>query len=259
MERRTALVRMPAWASAVVLLAFAAVGTLFAGVDDKDQDQATAKNKAVLAKLEENIALTFDHAPFQDVLKYVKAATQGPNDSGVPIFVDPETLRKAGKSITTLVSIDTKGQPLKDGLKRLLRPMGLNYKVEDGLLHVVLWTPEDKTRAVRASLEEPIELRLKDVPLQDAFKSIRTFTRGPDHEAGIPIYVDPVGLQEAEATMLTRVSVDSKPREPLKSSLRRMLNSVKLDFTVKQGLITVTSVDSLDEEFDENGKVPGRP
>jgi hypothetical protein len=59
--------------------------------------------------------------------------------------------------------------------------------------------------------------------------------------------------------MLTKVSVDSKPGEPLKASLRRMLNSVKLDFTVKQGLITVTSQDSLDEEFDENGKVPGRP
>src|SRR5260221_499440 len=38
MKRRTALGRLPAWAPAVGLLALAAVGALFAGGDDIDQD-----------------------------------------------------------------------------------------------------------------------------------------------------------------------------------------------------------------------------
>ena len=46
--------------------------------------------EAILAKLEQPVTMSFGtETPLEEVLKYIKAMTQGPNDNGMPIYVDP--------------------------------------------------------------------------------------------------------------------------------------------------------------------------
>src|SRR5215472_6795913 len=51
------------------------------------------RNRLILARLEEPVVMSFpDEMPLEDVLKYIKSATEGPNDTGFPIYVDPVAL-----------------------------------------------------------------------------------------------------------------------------------------------------------------------
>ena len=57
------------------------------------------RSLAILAKLEEPISMSFaNETPLEDVLKYIKQATTGPNSSGIPIYVDPLGLQEAEKT-----------------------------------------------------------------------------------------------------------------------------------------------------------------
>ena len=47
-----------------------------------------------------------NETPLEDVLKYIKQATQDANYSGIPIYVDPLGLQEADKTLTSPVSID---------------------------------------------------------------------------------------------------------------------------------------------------------
>jgi hypothetical protein len=90
---------------------------------------------ALLAKLEEPISMSFaNETPLEDVLKYIKSATQGPDDTGLPIYVDPDGLQKAQKTMTSPVALDLEGVPLKTTLRLLLKQLGLSYSIKDGLL-----------------------------------------------------------------------------------------------------------------------------
>jgi hypothetical protein len=72
----------------------------------------------------------------EDVLKYIKSATQGPNDIGIPIYVDPVGLADAEKTLTSPITIDLEGVPLKTTLRLILKQLGLAYCVKDGLLYI---------------------------------------------------------------------------------------------------------------------------
>jgi hypothetical protein len=103
-----------------------------------------AKSKAVLKRLEEPISMSFANpTPLEDVLKYVKSATQGPSDTGIPIYVDPQALEDSEKTITSEVTIDLEGVPLRITLHLLLKQLGLDYKVENGVLTIVSAASED--------------------------------------------------------------------------------------------------------------------
>jgi hypothetical protein len=62
-------------------------------------------------------------------------------------------------------------------------------------------------RILRA-LDQPIPMRFpKEIPLDDFLKYIKQSTTTPSYP-GIPIYVDPLGLQEAERNLWSTVSID---------------------------------------------------
>jgi RNA polymerase sigma factor (sigma-70 family) len=93
------------------------------------------RSRKILAKLEEPITMPFDsETPLEDVLKYIKGATTGPNDAGIPIYVDPIGLQEAEKTMTSPITLDLDGVPLKTTLTLLLRQLGLVYRVKDGLM-----------------------------------------------------------------------------------------------------------------------------
>ena len=69
----------------------------------------------------------------QDVLKYIKAATSDPHYVGIQIYVDPVALNEAEKTMTSRVTLDVEGIPLKTTLRLTLNQLGLDYVVEDGM------------------------------------------------------------------------------------------------------------------------------
>jgi hypothetical protein len=81
-------------------------------------------------------------------------------------------------------------------------------------------------------------------------KYVITSTKPPPCMSRLPIYVDPVGLQEAGQTMTSPVQIDAQGI-PLKTSLRAALNRIGLNYLVKDGLLTITAQGSEDEMLGE--------
>ena len=93
------------------------------------------KTRAILAKLDDPISLPFESpTPLEDIIKYIRQATAGPNDSGIPIYVDPLGLKDAKATMQSTININLEGVPLKTSLRLMLSQLGLSYAVKDGLL-----------------------------------------------------------------------------------------------------------------------------
>src|SRR4029077_15516697 len=61
--------------------------------------------------------------------------------------------------------------------------------------------------------------------------------------SGIPIYVDPLGLQEAERSLNSTVTIDLEG-VPLRRTLQLILAQLQLQYQVEDGMIYITSQDS---------------
>ncbi len=85
-----------------------------------------------------------------------------------------------------------------------------------------------------------------ETPLDDVLKYIKQATTTPTF-SGIPIYVDPIGLQEAERSLNSTVQIDLEG-VPLKTTLRLILKQLGLAYTVKDGFMIITSEDSEDQQ-----------
>jgi hypothetical protein len=98
-------------------------------------DRVVAANARILEALERPIPMRFpNETPLEDVVKFIQAATSGPDDHGIPIHVDPVGLNEAEKTITSPVVVDLEGVPLKTSLRLILRELGLEYGVREGVL-----------------------------------------------------------------------------------------------------------------------------
>jgi hypothetical protein len=237
----------------LALLGLALSAGAFAEDDAKSKSEAVikAKNEAIFGKLEKPIPLRFKNVPLAEVLGFVTKATTEPGDTGIPIHVVPAGLARAQVLMTTGITYESEdGEPLKSSLSMVLGMHGLKYRVENGLLvvdvrllgskvlHLLNRRPQDKV--IREKLEEKIDLSFEKTPLEDVLKFLKQAPRKGLDDKGIPIYVDPVGLNEAEKTLATPVSFVAKG-EPLKSSLERLLKSIGLTYNVKDGLLTITA------------------
>ncbi len=99
-----------------------------------ESDPAT---KLILDRLEDKIDLSFEKTSLEDVVKFITSATRrGPNDRGIPIYVDPMGLVEAEKTLATPVSFTAKGDPLKSSLDRLLKSISLTYTVKHGFMMI---------------------------------------------------------------------------------------------------------------------------
>jgi hypothetical protein len=107
------------------------------------------RNRAILQKLEEPITMSFPTETFlEDVLKYIKAATRGPLDSGIPIHVDPLALRGLKKGLESTVTLELEGVPLRTSLSLMLEQLDLIYEVHNGVLIIKAGTPPDPREPV---------------------------------------------------------------------------------------------------------------
>ena len=116
-------------------------------VDVFDRDP---KTKQILEKLDQSIPMNYpNETPLEEILKYIKQATQGANDSGIPIYVDPLGLTEADRTMTSPVSLDLEGVPLKTTLRLMLKQLGLTYTVKDGFLMITSQESNDQQTEIR--------------------------------------------------------------------------------------------------------------
>ena len=95
----------------------------------------------------------------------------------------------------------------------------------------------------------------EETPLEDVLKYIEKGDYELEDASGIPIYVDPIGLQEVEKSMTSTVRNINLDGVALKVTLKLLLNQLGLTYTVKNGLLTITSGKTTESEAvdDERG------
>ena len=99
-----------------------------------------------------------------------------------------------------------------------------------------------RSASILKLLEQPIPMHFPDwSPLEDVLKHIATETKALDPNGrGIPIYVDPSGLDAMERTMQSKVLIDVEGIA-LKNSLQRCLNQLDIDFAVRDRVLMITA------------------
>jgi hypothetical protein len=107
-------------------------------------------------------------------------------------------------------------------------------------------SPYLENARIRDWLERPIPMRFPDeTPLDDVLKYIKQATTTPGY-SGIPIYVDPIGLQEAERSLNSTVQIDLEG-VALRETLGLCLKQLGLTYGVKEGRLRITSQDEEPE------------
>ncbi len=111
-------------------------------------------------------------------------------------------------------------------------------------------TSSDGVAALNAriweTLQRPVPMAFpEDTPLEDVLKHIQTSTRGAEAK-GIPIFVDPIGLQEAEKSMTSTIRNIELEGVPLKTTLGLCLDQLDLTYRIRDGMLFITSEESED-------------
>jgi hypothetical protein len=111
----------------------------------------------------------------------------------------------------------------------------------------------DKEAAIHRALERPISMPFQsDTPLGDALEYVRQATSQGEGaiEGGVPIYVDEIGLQEAEQSLQSPVRI-SLEGIPLKTTLRLLLDQLDLGYEVyPDGLIEISAKQHIEQQAD---------
>ena len=229
-------------------------------------DTISPKTKAILATLDESIPMGFANGtPLGAVLTYIKQTTfkeRKPTDAGIPIYVDPIGLQEAKQTLAATVKIDVNGPPLRVTLRHLLGQLGLAYIVKYDVLIIssskgiererneaatFAADASPKTKEVLAMLDQPIPMSFADAPsLDDMLLYIRQATVTPSFD-GIPIFVDPTGLEKAKRSLVSTVSIDLDG-VPLKTTLKLMLKQLGLAYKVEDGLLVISSVEDIPKQ-----------
>jgi len=89
--------------------------------------------------------------PLEDVLKYIRSATAGPNGEGIPVYIypldpsgiDEDKTLQYEKLMKTPITMDLVGVPLRRTLKLLADQLGMGYGIKDGMVTI---TPPDMRR-----------------------------------------------------------------------------------------------------------------
>jgi RNA polymerase sigma factor (sigma-70 family) len=111
---------------------------------------------------------------------------------------------------------------------------------------------DPRSQQIIAKLGDLIPMRfVEETPLEDIIKHIRLATKSSDMPSGIPIYVDPVGLQEAEKTPTSTVHAIDLEGVPLRRTLQLALAQLDLGYFIVDGMLYITSLESA-----VNGSIP---
>ncbi len=109
---------------------------------------------------------------------------------------------------------------------------------------------DPRSQVIRKKLDEPISMSFANpTPLDDILKYIKQATTSATY-GGVPIYVDPKGLEEANTTLTSTIALDLDGI-PLKTTLRLALKQLGLAYCVRDGVLIISSVPGINEELAE--------
>ncbi len=117
------------------------------------------------------------------------------------------------------------------------------------ILDALAFYRQPTTEGIYDALDQPLATMYPDgATLEVVLKEIKARTTGkPKLASGIPIYVDPVGLQEAQQTMTSPIKrPESAERVTLGEQLRAVLEPLGLNYQVRQGFLMITSQETVD-------------
>jgi hypothetical protein len=104
--------------------------------------------------------------------------------------------------------------------------------------------------SILESLERPIPMQFNtETPLEGVLDHIRRATATPDYP-GIPVYVDPLGLQEAERSLNSTVQIDLEG-VPLRATLALCLKQLGLGYEVKDGFLRITHEEQVSTNLED--------
>jgi hypothetical protein len=136
--------------------------------------------------------------------------------------------------------------PVVEEFKTAVKKAGRPAPAANAGSDVLLTVPDDRrandprTHQILQKLEEPISMSFAaETPLEDVLKYIKQATTTPTI-SGISIYVDPIGLQEAERSLKSTIQIDLEG-VPLRRTLQLMLAQLGLVYFVEDGLLVITS------------------
>jgi RNA polymerase sigma factor (sigma-70 family) len=111
---------------------------------------------------------------------------------------------------------------------------------------------DPRSQQIIARLGDLVPMKFVDeTPLEDVIKHIRQATKSSDMPSGIPIYVDPIGLQKSEKTLTSTVLAIDLEGVPLRRTLQLALAQLDLGYMVVDGMLYITSLESA-----QNGSIP---
>ncbi|MDB5349146.1 MAG: hypothetical protein JWN86_393 [Planctomycetota bacterium] len=100
---------------------------------------------------------------------------------------------------------------------------------------------DHRSRKIEAKLGGMVSMPFpNEIPLEEVLKYIRNATADVNFPGGIPVYVDPIGLAEAEKTMASPIVLNLEG-VPLRRSLKLLLAQLDLTYFVEDGLLKITS------------------
>ena len=94
------------------------------------------------------------------------------------------------------------------------------------------------------ALDRPITLHFPhETPLEDVLNTIRSATKGSTG-GSVQIHVDPLGLQEADKTLTSPITIDLE-NVRLGTCLRLALRQLGLDYMLKDGVLVITLAEEI--------------
>lgn len=236
-------------------------------VKDLPTPKALADRRVEMARADFNrLAMAYSHGAIRldslveaakDLTQARLAATEDQADRARAVEDQVRVLRALVKEEPAMANFRSEGEPhpraaelalvdaeillhqVRGGMNVAARsqPGGLLEEDEDDLA---------RNEALRQILNRPLSMPFpNETPLEEVLKYIRTATMGEKMQNGIPIYVDPKGLEDVEKTMASPITFQMEDVK-LKTSLRLILKQLGLGYYLREGMVIVTSTNSDD-------------
>ena len=98
-----------------------------------------------------------------------------------------------------------------------------------------------RTKSILAKLERRVPMSFaEETPLEDVLKYISQATISGQNDPGLPIYIDPIGLREANTILTSTVKLNVE-NTPLKETLPQVLKQLDLAHVVKDDVLIISS------------------
>ncbi|APW60953.1 RNA polymerase sigma factor [Paludisphaera borealis] len=233
---------------------------------EEHKDEASLNLKSIFVKqLRKDHGLSEEEAPIEkEAAKKALAEMAGTVGTGVerPSDKPESTVAKAAATMAPAPMVgagggglgvgDDGGGGFGGGGGATDEPSAESYRLQIARVSAALSTLDKSpmNQAVLKALENPITLRSTEkTTLGQMLKQIKDSVKTADGKK-IPIYVDPVALEEEEKTLEVPVVIDLED-VPLKFSLRLMLKQLGLAYCIRDGVLIISSLEGVQQELME--------